>query len=69
MNVRDLVNRAVTKYGEWNYHWKSLVSFVKNESGLRDSSKITTLHAKWISQVAIYHRIWNINCLSNWNAE
>jgi hypothetical protein len=20
MNVRDLVNRAVTKYGEWNYH-------------------------------------------------
>jgi hypothetical protein len=45
------------------------MSFLKNELNPRDPSKMTVSHAKWISQVVKYHRIWNVNGFSNWNAK
>jgi hypothetical protein len=69
LNVRGLMNKGVAKHCERNFHWKTLVSFWTKESNLQDRLKMIVFHAKWISQVAKYHRVWNINGISNWNTE
>jgi hypothetical protein len=40
LNLQNIVNRTVTKYGEGNYHLKIVVSIVKNESSVRGPSKM-----------------------------
>jgi hypothetical protein len=46
LNMLDLLDRIVTKHGEWNFHRKTLMSFLKNELNPRDPSKMTVSHAK-----------------------
>jgi hypothetical protein len=64
--VRCIVNRTIAEYGEWNYHWKTLVNALRNKPSLRNPSKMNVFHAKRISQVAKSHRMWNAHGLSNW---